>query len=200
MTTSTKWLASVRWWRQDWLIYLPFEQIVCLATLLLSLTFTSSSCLCVSRKYWRLDCPLQIKSHYHDNHTTSWDGMMLIMATVAGSQPNSLALPQGQGNVWIVRSENVCAHQFLFVAQTFWRQPHKKPQKSGCELCYFPLHGKYLHLHNKGFKTAPVVHGKKKIQTHLLTFHPPISAKKNSICFDTKNQATQSWFGMLILA
>lgn len=45
------------------------------------------------------ECPLQINGHYHDNHTMSWNGMMLTMATVAVSQANSPALPQGQAEV-----------------------------------------------------------------------------------------------------
>lgn len=63
-------------------------------------TFTSSRCLCVSRKHWRRECPpLQINGHYHDNSDGNSSRRMLIMATVAGSQTNSLILPQGQANM-----------------------------------------------------------------------------------------------------
>ena len=116
---STKWLISAvllgcygseeraGWDYMRPIVHLPFEQIVCLAASLISLSLSHLHFL------WRFVCPcvfpgnigdksapLQINGHRHDNHATSWNGMMSIMATVASGQTDSPAPPQGRADVW----------------------------------------------------------------------------------------------------
>lgn len=186
---NVEWADTLGRDMQDWIIYLLFEQIVCLATLLsssLSLTFTSSNCLRVSRKYWRLECPLQINGHCHDNHATSWNGMMLIMATVAGCQTNSPALPQGQADVKTPGFDSrVCTQIFIYpltAAQhithpdtTVWAMPCSSPHQAA-------------HSHGKGLR--PLLRSElctcglgTRSQTTCPLFHPPALPKR---CVDHK--------------
>lgn len=86
--------------RWPWLIHPPALSANCLSgsSHPLSPSLPLTVCVCPGN-IGDEECPLQINGHYHDNHTMSWNGMMLIMATVAVSQANSPALPQGQAEV-----------------------------------------------------------------------------------------------------